>query len=415
MVAWPDDELEERAVELAAAAEALLRNQAAWRHRRVETLTLVNHEEVRRSVSVDFTVPAEYRARLRVSDDGECAVPLALLAKRPLVHFDLRNEEGHSVPLLTAAQNAVIDRELLYSVLDADLAEQEADEAAVIQAAAPVIEAVVGDGAPAGAVEEIENAHGLGPLRYFRDMAVLLSDRFMLWAVMRGVDRRRVIKFAYDEPFLWRPRLTHFYHAPGCTEAASYHVEVAVPADLKARTTSLVDGATGATLVTGEEDVDRPALYHAADPAHAPARPGVTVTYGAERGRFLVPAAIVAAVITLLVAVPRLFADLEELAGSAGPAIALVLSSSAVISALVLRTDEHPLLRLMLARYRLCLVAATLAALFATALLGFRAAGWLLDGGWALSAVISVVAAGILISAVLRSPSASLRHQATEP
>jgi hypothetical protein len=415
MEGWPDDELEERAVELAAAAEALLRNQAAWRHRRVETLTLVNHEQVRRSVSVDFTVPAEYRANLRISGDGECAVPLALLAKRPLVHFDLRNEEGHSVPLLTAAQNAIIDRELLYSVLDADLAEQEADEAAVLQAAAPVIEAVVGAGATAGAVEEIERTQGIGPLRAFRDMAVLLSERFMLWAVVRGVERRRVLKFAYDEPFLWRPRLTHFYQAPGCTEAASYHLEVAVPADLKARTTSLVDAATGATLVTGEEDVDRPALYVAADPARGPARPGVTVTYGAERGRFLVPAAIVAAVITLLVAVPRLFADLEELAGSAGPAIALVLSTSAVISALVLRTDEHPLLRLMLARYRLCLVAATLAALFAVALLGFRAAGWLLDGGWALSAVISAVAAGILISAVLRSPSASPRHQATEP
>ena len=41
-------------------------------------------------------------------------MPLALLDKRPLVHFDLRNEEQHSIPLLTAEQNRTIDRELLY-------------------------------------------------------------------------------------------------------------------------------------------------------------------------------------------------------------------------------------------------------------------------------------------------------------
>ena len=47
-----------------------------------------------------------------------------------------------------------------------------------------------------------------------------------------------------------------------------------------------------------------------------------------------------ASVIALLVTLPWLFADLQALADSAGPAIGLVLSTSAVFSALVLRTDE---------------------------------------------------------------------------
>ena len=81
--------------------------------------------------------------------------------------------------------------------------------------------------------------------------------------------------------------------------------------------------------------------------------------------------------ICLLVALPWLFADLHALAASAGAAIGLVLSTSAVFSALVLRTDEHPLLRVMLVRYRLLLVASTLAALFAAAALGFRARPWI--------------------------------------
>ena len=409
MEAWPAEDLEERAGDVAVAAEALLRRRAAWRHRRVETLTVLSHEQVRRGVSVDFTVPAEYRDDLRISAADECVVPLALLAKRPLVHFDLRNEEGHSVPLLTAQQNAMIDRELLYLALDADLDAQDVGDAAkstVSMAAGEVVEAVLGLGAPAGAVERLERDHDLAPLDDFRSMTATLSSSFVLWAVLRGLDRRRVLKFAYDEPFSQRPGLVHYYDAPGATEAASYHLEVAVPPDLKARTTSLVDDATGEVLATGERDTDRPALYFAADPARMPARPGVTVAYGAERSRFLAPAAVVATIITLLIAVPLLLSDLAALAGSAGPAIGLVLSTSAVFSALVLRTDEHPLLRLILVRNRLALVTSTLAALLAAAVLGFQAEEWLLRTGWGVAAVVSAAAAAMLVMAAVRSPSA---------
>jgi hypothetical protein len=417
MEAWPGEEIEERADSIAVAAEDLLRNQLAWRHRRVETLTVLSHEQVRRAVSVDFTIPVEHRERLRISQAGECVVPLALLAKEPLVHFDLRNEEGHALPLLTAEQNALVDRELLYLLLDADLDDQEVDVTtadAVYEAARPVIEAVLRDGAPAGAVERIERELGIAPLTTFGDMVATLSHRFVLWAVTRDVARRRVLKFAYDEWLRHRSGFVHFYEAPGCVEAASYHVEVAVPEDLRARSTILADKGS-VVLAEGRRDSDRPALYYPADPAAPPVEPGVTVAYGAERGRFLVPAAIVATVITLLVGMPRLFADLDSLAGSAGPAIGLVLSTSAVFSALVLRTDEHPLLRLMLVRYRLCLVASTLAALFATAVLGFRAESWLLDAGWAVAALVAAAAAAILIVEAVRSPSTRSGPAPSEP
>jgi hypothetical protein len=411
VAAWPAEEIEERAGDIAAAAYVLLRRQAAWRHRRVETLTVLSHEQVRRHVSVDFTVPEEHRELLRLSPADEYAVPLAFLAKWPLVHFDLRNEEGHSVPLLTAEQNRMIGRELLYQVLDADLADQDADEPAratvVTLAAGPLIEAVLADDARrlGPRIETLESDHALASLIDFRAMADLLSRRFILWAVVRGVERRRVLKFASDEPFSYRPGFRYFYAAPGCTEASSYHVEVAVPPDLRARTTRLSDDATGAVLATGDRNSDRPALYFTADPVQQLVRPGLAVAYGAERWRFLGPAAIVATVIALLVAPPLLFADLQALSGSAGPAIGLVLSTSAVFSALVLRTDEHPLLRLMLLRYRLCLVACTLAALFAAAALGFQARPWIIQATWALAALVSVFAAGILIVGTVRSPS----------
>ena len=405
MGAWPGEVIEERAGDIAAAAAVLLRNPA-WRHRRVETLTVLSHEHVRRHVSVDFTVPEEHHEELRLSAD-EFVVPLAWLAKRPLAHFDLRNEEGHSIPLLTADQNAAIDRELLYALLDEDLGAQDAGAAAtdILPAAAPLVEAVVGTGAGPGDVERFEREHGLEPLGELRRMVARLSRSFVLWAVVRGLERRRVFKFAFDEPYAQEPGLDYVYEAPGCIEAWSYHVEVAVPADLKARTTRLWDAASGAVLATGAPDADRPALYLSADPARPPGEPELVVDFGAERGRFLAPAAIVSTVIALLVALPWLLADLEALATSSGPAIGLVLSTSAVFSVLVLRTDEHPLLRRLLVRYRLALVASTLAALFAAAALGFQADAWVIEATWAVASVAAAVTAGILWMAVARSPS----------
>jgi hypothetical protein len=415
--AWPVEEFEEHKEDVAAAALELLRHPAAWRHRRVETITVLSHEEVRRAVSLDFTVPADHRELLIVSAAGECVVPLATLAKRPLVHFDLRNEEGHSVPLLTADQNRLVGRELLYVALDEDLNRDDAGEpvsAAVEQAAGPLIEQVLGAGAPAEALDRLEDEHGVA-LVDFREAVELLERSFVLWAVVRGLDRRRVLKFAYDEPFSLRAGFTHYYDAPGATEAASYHLEIAVPAELRARRTTLEDIATDQVLVVGERDTDRPAIYYAADPARPPAEPAVLVSYGAERGRFLVPAALVATVITLLLVLPLAFADLEALAAESGPAIGIVLSTSAVFSALVLRTDEHQLLRLVLLRYRLCLVASTLATLLAAAVLGFRADTWLLYAAWALAAAVSAAAAGILVLGVARSPASRSRPGTPEP
>ena len=418
MAAWPGEEIEERASDIAVAADVLLRRQAAWRHRRVETLTVLTHEQVRRQVSIDFTVPAEYRELLRLSDAGEFVVPLAVLEKRPLVHFDLRDEEQRVVPLLTADQGRTIGRELLYLRLDADLAGHDADDDAATMAAGSLVEAILADDPRRldDRIDELEAGYRLEPLAEFRATAEVLSRGFILWAVVNGLDRRRVLKFASDEPFFSEsPGTTGFYGATGCTEAWSYHVEVEVPRDLRARTTTLFDDATGMRLAAGERDTDRPALYFTADPAQAPVRPGLVVTYGAERWRFLGPAAVVAAVIAMLVFPPWLFADLQSLAGRAGPAIGLVLSTSAVFSALVLRTDEHPMLRQMLVRYRLCLVACTLAALFAAAALGFQARSWIINTTWALAALVSVVAAGILVGAAVRSPSVRRRPAPEQP
>ena len=375
----------------------LLRQQGAWRHRRVETITVLTHEQVRRHVSIDFTVPVDQREGLRLSAE-EFVVPLALLIKRPLVHFDLRNEEQHAISLLTADQHRTIARELLYRQLDSDEAGED-----VVLAAGELIEAVLEDQAQdlEGEIAALESAHGV-ELPDFRATASVLSRYFILWAIVRGLDRRRVFKFAFDEPVA-RTSFVYFIGARGCTEAESYHLEVAVPADLKARRTLLVDAATGRRLAAGGRNTDRPALYFRAE-APLPETPELVIDFAAERWRFLAPAAFVASIIALLIAPPFLFSDLTALPDTAGAAVGLVLSASAVFSVLILRTDEHPLLRLMLVRGRALLAASTVAALFAAASIGFRTAEWVIEGTWALAALVSVLTAGILIVEAIRAP-----------
>jgi hypothetical protein len=176
-------------------------------------------------------------------------------------------------------------------------------------------------------------------------------------------------------------------------------VEVAVPADLKARRTLLIDSATGRGLAVGERDTDRPALYFRAEPP-LPEAPEIVIDFAAERWPFLAPAALIASIIALLIAPPFLFSDLQALPDTAG----LVLSTSAVFSVLILRSDEHPLVRLMLVRARALLAGSTVASLFAAASIGFGTADWIIEGTWAIAALVSVVTAVILIAEALRAP-----------
>jgi hypothetical protein len=405
---WPAEALEEQAGDVAVAFASLLTRQAGWRHRRVETISVLSHESVRRAVSVDFTVPDEHRADLRLGED-QWVVPLALLAKRALVHFDLRDEAGESLPLLRADETRTITRELLYLVLDLDLADAGPEDVD----AGEVIEAVLAMQPPAPAsLEEIDAAiarleDAAGPLPGFAALAGQLARGFLLCAVVRDVGRRRVLKFAYDEPLARPSRLVHFYDAPGCTEAASYHAEVAVPFELRARRTELVDDATGEVLSGGPRDADRPALYFAGTRPGVAA--GISVLYGTERGRFLVPAALVAWLIALELALPWLFADLGRLAAEAGPAISILLSSLAVFSGLVLRAGEHPLLRVVLAPYRAWLALATIALVVAAGALGFHVRTDGLRWIWGAGALVAVLAAVILSFQAARAPSARRR------
>jgi hypothetical protein len=85
---------------------SLVSRWPSWVHRRVESISLEDPETIRRRVSVDFTLFSDLPPLITTGDgDPLFFVPLTLLRKQPLVDFDLRDEEGRALPLLTREWN----------------------------------------------------------------------------------------------------------------------------------------------------------------------------------------------------------------------------------------------------------------------------------------------------------------------
>jgi hypothetical protein len=93
----------------------LLHQGGYWIHRRKESVTVIDETAVRRTVSVDFTLPEvidgkPFNAIVQHPRDGEPVFcpPLFVLPKasNELMSFDLRSESSVSLPLMTRRDNA---------------------------------------------------------------------------------------------------------------------------------------------------------------------------------------------------------------------------------------------------------------------------------------------------------------------
>lgn len=180
-----------------------------WVHRRAERVTFLDDQTIRRQISVDFELPNGLPAT-----DSEVSVdylvPLALLRKVPLIGFDLRDEAGASVPVLTRHQNG----QVAWSVL-------------IAYAEAITIDPGEGEGLPDSLLDELKsistdppdeaercarrlhesNSEILRPLMDDEVFANLISDftnNFLLLAVLPADSpKRRVLKFSYAEAQRW--------------------------------------------------------------------------------------------------------------------------------------------------------------------------------------------------------------------
>lgn len=104
---------------------ALLFVENAWVHRRVERIEILSAQLVRRSVSVDFTVPPQAVDLLQLQNGGQSLIPVATLSKRPLHNFDLRDEGGRAVAVVGKEHNGLVAHAALLAQAELALADRE--------------------------------------------------------------------------------------------------------------------------------------------------------------------------------------------------------------------------------------------------------------------------------------------------
>lgn len=425
----------------------LLLAPRSWIHRRVETVRFVDERTVRRSVSVDFSLPVRRLLPFELSPHTEVTrrepapaaahppsarqssqhershpvyvVPIATLTKSVLTGFDLRNEAGEVLPLLTRSENSRIAGAALSELAETYLS---AYSRTVTDPLRADLRTVAGG--------DIDDAHAalqrvLSPSGADREARELLarSDRFNYWmrlladsflVLVRLDDRmsRRVIKFSYEEPFPRVKELTRFrfgslgwepvvlpWDTPGAAYGPSYHFELELPPDLEVLACQMHVGDGRGTVQLVEGSAGRRAHVYVSNLARD-ATAQVRVATRARRPGIL-RAAPAVAILNALMLTGGAFRLTELLADSGGAATLLVLVP-ALLAAYVARPGEHGLVTELLLGVRRALFLSGALSTAAAAALLVQLRGDVLEATWwALTGLAWGVALILVVSYLL--------------
>lgn len=88
-----------------------------WVHRRVEKVAHSDPVTVRRTKSIDFTLPTDYESPLDCIDGRRLDyVPLAIMSKWRIANIDMRDESGAALPLIDRRQHTPIGAAMLIAL-----------------------------------------------------------------------------------------------------------------------------------------------------------------------------------------------------------------------------------------------------------------------------------------------------------
>ena len=421
---WPDERYEQASESVALACLELLTDEPRWIHRRVETIDLLAQELVRRQVTVDFTLPAALLDDLRIGPDGPWCVPIAILEKRPLRNFDLR-EHDESRPILGASSGGPITAGIVTAAARLATA-PDALEPEVASLLALIARSDLEDArgamielrARAARSSQIARVVGDDTSGYF---LATFAESYMLIALLGDPSGRRILKYAYDEHLRfggrasrarrlarrlgWSPFVVDVA-VPTAAHAASYHAEVVVPEELRLDAW-ILDARSDELLSTDiERSVDRGSL-------HAPrvaldAEPLLVAAISPERADLPTLAFATSAVTTLLLLLGAAFGNLGS--PTAGSSVALLLAGSVLFATAVARSGEHRLVRGIFAGPRWLLSIVAVAALAAAASVAFGAGDGLRDVIWYAAGGMSLLSCLSLAVGFFRAASLTRRH-----
>ena len=426
----PDDSF----IEAGFACAQLIAEPKRWINRRVETVEMLSQEETRRRVSVDFTLSDEQRRRLTTRHG--VVVPISVVSKHARRNFDMRDEQPGAVPVLNRADNSELAlTALLSAALDAIGDDPPAE--AVQELTAELRQIVYGDEPEAvEALESLVAAAAEGdPIRaaMWGDgtcntlLRTLASDYVLFAALRAGGADRRVLKYGYGDNLpleppwarwrdryapdeLWwrlrKPDRTWFLiDCPGAWRAASFHMEIAIPEELRVAYAELgrfpPDERGGPPEPLGEPDelASRSALYASTEiEPHDDVRAYVEIV--AEREGGATRAALTATAVAALLWLGYL-SGLD--ASAPGAAVSLLLAGGAVVSGFAATTGHHIIVNKILRGRRRTLTVVATAALAASASLAMEIPDARPLEVWLVAAIICTIAALRLTWSAIRA------------
>jgi hypothetical protein len=228
---WPSCEAEwDLLADCRSCGISMLRlfiHSVEWVVRRVERIEFLDERTVRRRMSVDYTSPGEGPVRVKRGGEELRILPLAVLRRKSLIKFDLRDEGGRPIPLLGLRETQALTLSVARAWAAAALAGTDcetADSEPLPDDVERFLDDVVsGDQAELEAAYAAMNAATEGPIavlgrdRLFTAVLDRFASSFILFTIDDGpVGARRIVKFAYDEPLTLLYSTTSYQgHADG--------------------------------------------------------------------------------------------------------------------------------------------------------------------------------------------------------
>jgi hypothetical protein len=341
----------------------LLRRGGFWIHRRKETISIIDETAVRREVSVDFTLPdsidgVSHGPHVKHPEHGEPVYcpPLFVLPKAPsnLMAFDLTNEAGTSLPLMTRRDNARVSGETIVALARLVLA----DEAVKLNAN---LEGRL------RSVAEADLPQSLSLVRLGRDdssdadasqLELLRQDGAFMWwlgtvshssvVVVPYRDptvRRKIFRLSYQQPMSYTLSVTgrlgwtayKVVVDSSWIDARSFHLEAEAPPGLRIAGATLTDDEAEPVSTRGV--LRRVHLYR---PGAERAGAGTATLALRVGGPGFIGGALLASALVTAAVVGCLF-DARNIASNPTSAPALLLLLPAAIASYVARPDLHAL------------------------------------------------------------------------
>lgn len=423
----------------------LLNTWTEWVHRRVETFKFSDPVTLSRRLSTDFALPADVFTPFRDHAGVPLHhVPLALLRKRKLTNFDLRDETGKALPLLTARENSAVAAATLVTCAEAVLASSTQLGESVPEAIQRELWAVAASRSPVAAGSRLRRMltetspdravrtwqRGLLGDAPFLELAFDLARNFLVivpLAVSRG--ERRIVKVSYDfhvsrppttignvvrrrvlgtdarrssapatEPLAPLDRVlrgaairqkTVVIPVPAIGQANSYHADFEAPNGLQLTRLRLF-AYDPAGKTTSERDAELRSLQraHVFSNTDAQGVSGVLIADLRPRKGTIVRAGLLTSTLALLLLVLVALA-LPSLRRDVGPAVALLLLVPGTLSAYVSRPREDEFtsaavfgLRVLAAVPGACAVLAATVLVFGRRFSTAQGGGSFVSGSW---------------------------------